>query len=322
MPQSTDIGNTVDAIAESLLMSDTDQDAGENAELEEDELGTDGGDASAEDDSEGEEDAGEDDGQEDEAEGEENEEPQQTYTVKVDGKDVQVTLEELTRGYSGQAYIQQRMQETAAVRKEAETVYHALTQERGQLLEALNAVSAHLQSLAPQPPSKELLQSDPIRYLEEQVAYQEAVERQAQLTQHQSMLAQQQQEMTDRAIRAYLAEQAQQLVVAIPEFADPKKAEKLKTDLVKHGASYGYSAEELDAVQDARAIRVLHDAMRYRALMSGKGKIAQKQLPGVPQIKPSGTAGRETTRKVATVKARDNMRKTGSVDAVADWLLK
>ena len=33
------------------------------------------------------------------------------YTVKVDGKEKQVSLDELTRGYSGQEYIQKGMAE-------------------------------------------------------------------------------------------------------------------------------------------------------------------------------------------------------------------
>ena len=40
------------------------------------------------------------------------EEPQ-TFAVKVDGREMRVTLDELTRGYSGQAFIQKGMQEVA-----------------------------------------------------------------------------------------------------------------------------------------------------------------------------------------------------------------
>jgi hypothetical protein len=39
------------------------------------------------------------------------------YTVKVDGKEEQVSLEDLKRGYSGQKYVQKGMQEVAQIRK-------------------------------------------------------------------------------------------------------------------------------------------------------------------------------------------------------------
>ena len=50
-----------------------------------------------------------------------DEEPS-TFTVKVDGKEVEVDLDELKRGYSGQAYINQSMQKVAETRKEAEEI--------------------------------------------------------------------------------------------------------------------------------------------------------------------------------------------------------
>jgi hypothetical protein len=55
------------------------------------------------------------------------------YSVKVNGEESQVTLEDLKQGYSGQKYVQQGMQDVAAKRKEAEDVYASLTKEREQM---------------------------------------------------------------------------------------------------------------------------------------------------------------------------------------------
>ena len=54
----------------------------------------------------------------------------QKFTVKVDGQEVAVTLDELKQGYSGQKYVQRGMQEAAMQRKQAEEVYNALLNER------------------------------------------------------------------------------------------------------------------------------------------------------------------------------------------------
>ena len=62
------------------------------------------------------------------------EEPER-YSVKVNGQEEQVSLEDLKQGYSGQKYVQQGMQDVAAQKKEAEAVYTALTNERQQLAE-------------------------------------------------------------------------------------------------------------------------------------------------------------------------------------------
>lgn len=44
------------------------------------------------------------------------------YTVKVNGQEEQVTLDDLKQGYSGQKYVQQGMQDAAAQKKEAVAV--------------------------------------------------------------------------------------------------------------------------------------------------------------------------------------------------------
>ena len=44
------------------------------------------------------------------------------YTVKINGEERQVNLEELTRGYSGQKYIQESMAENAKMRKETDAM--------------------------------------------------------------------------------------------------------------------------------------------------------------------------------------------------------
>jgi len=57
------------------------------------------------------------------------------YSVKVNGQEKQVSLNDLKQGYSGQEYVQQGMQDVANKRKEAENVYEALNNERQQMAE-------------------------------------------------------------------------------------------------------------------------------------------------------------------------------------------
>ena len=308
LPQEEDQTDPADDAAQ----ADPDEEANDAADEADDQDDEDGGDDAADDEDET---ADEDDGRE----------TSQKFKVKVDGQELEVTLDDLKRSFAGQGYIQKRMQEVAAVRKEAETVYTALNQERAQLAQALAMYQQQLDAAGSmQPPSRELLKTDPIRYLEEEAAYREGMEQRQALAQQQAYLMQQQSEQQARAYRAYLAEQAQVLTERIPEFADAKKAGELKNKLIETGSRfYGFTPEELNAVSDARHVQVLHDAMRYRQLMAGKERVQEKVAQvNRPVVRP-GTRRPETTGKqVEAKKAKARMKSTGSVDDVAAFLLK
>ena len=244
------------------------------------------------------------------------------FTVKVDGKEQQVTLDDLKRSYSGQAYIQKGMEEAAQSKKQAEQVYQALQEERQKLAATFQQLQTEGVPQMPSKPSKELMNADPIAYFEQMEAYREGMEQYQQFQQQQQTMTQQQTEAQQRAQQAYLAEQAQLLTQAIPELADPEKGKQMKEQLVQTGVeTYGYTPEEMTQVMDARAVRVLADAMKYRQLQKGKGKAEQKAKGARPVVKP-GVKKSDTTGKVAKQrKAAARMKKNGGVDDVASFLL-
>ena len=306
-PEEEDQTETADAAAQ----ADPEEEASDAVDEADDQSDEDGGDDAAETD----ETSDEDDGGE----------ASQRFKVKVDGQELEVTLDDLKRSFAGQGYIQKRMQEVAAVRKEAENVYNALNEERAQLAQALAVYQQQLSAAGnPQPPSKELLKTDPIRYLEEEAAYREGMEQRQQLAQQQAILMQQQSEQQKRAYAAYLAEQAQLLTQRIPDFADAKKAGELKRALIETGAQhYGFSPDELQAVSDARHVAVLHDAMRYRQLMAGKERVQEKVAQvNRPVVRPGAKRTETSGKTIEANKARARMKSTGSVDDVAAFLLK
>lgn len=320
-PTSMDAGS-VDSVAESLLIVEetTEEENTPEAAAEADVEAPDEvrPEDTAEDDAEDvtDEAAEEDDGAE---------EPQaQTFTVKVNGETKQVTLDDLKRSYAGQGYIQQRMQEVAAVRKDAEQTFHALNAERQQLMQALQAYEQQLaSSMNPQPPSEDLLKTDPIAYLEQDASYRKAVQTQQAVRQQYMQLAQQQQAQQEQAFRAYVAEQQQILMQRIPEFADEAKAVTLKRSLVETATSaYGYSPDELKGLADARAVQVLHDAMRYRQLMAGREAATKKvEKPTAPVVRPGARRSDATSAAKQEQQIRSRMKRTGSVDDVASFLI-
>ena len=320
---TTDMDGSIDSVADSLIMGNegeenpTDEDLLDQPEEESNEAGP-------EDDGEDLDDTADDesdDQDEDEAEEAEDAGQQELYTVKVDGEEREVTLDDLKRSFSGQAYIQKGMQEAAEAKKEAEGVYQALLNERQQLSNLLYQAQSGQLAPPPVPPSRELFNNDPIGYMEAKLSYDEALQTyQNQQYQIQQVTEQQNYQM-QRAQQQYLQGEMQRLAQAIPEFGDAKTASKLKEDLVQFGSKIGYSEAELSEVMDHRAILVLQKAMKYDQLVEGKSKATQKASNARPVVKP----GTKKTGRTGAAKQRQNaqarMKKTGSIDDVAKFLL-
>lgn len=327
MSNTTAEAGSIDAVAESLIATPAKEDEEDQQDLQQPDEGDAPEQAEADDVDEGEEpEVDEADEAEDESEADaEDEAPaEQLFTVKVDGREQQVPLSELLRGYSGQAYIQKGMQEVAATKQEAESVYLALQSERQQLAQMVQAVQSGQVSLQPpQKPDESLLQTDPIGYLEARVKYDNDVATYQQTQQQLQQVTQQQSEAQQRAYMAHLAQEQQKLTQVIPAFANPETAAKVKQDLIATGTEiYGYTADELRQVADHRALRVLHDAAQYRRLMSGKKAVeAPTAAPKTPTIRPGAKPSVQANTRVKAEKAKAQMKRTGSVDDVAKFLL-
>mgnify|MGYP001185461954 FL=1 len=243
------------------------------------------------------------------------------YSVKVNGQEEQVSLDDLKQGYSGQKYVQQGMQDVAAQKKEAEAVYTALNNERQQMAELYQQLQNGGFTPEPIKPTKEDFDADPIGYMQKNLEYEE------QKANHDRQMAQLQQASQQNSVaqqnakQAYLQEQMQILQKEIPDFADSTKASKLREQLVSTGKSqYGYTTEEISQISDYRAIKVLHDAMKYQDIISGKSKAKVKTKSANPVIKPGA-------KKIATPNAKIRSRQkaklkdSGSIDDALNLIL-
>ena len=241
------------------------------------------------------------------------EEPE-LYSVKVDGQEAQVTLEDLKQGYSGQKYVQSGMQDVAAKRKEAEDVYTALNNERQQLAQIHQQLQNGGVAQPPTKPSKELFEADPIGYMQENLDYEEKKanwDKQMAQLQH---VSQQNSVAQQSARQAFLREQMQILQKDIPEFADEKTGQKLKDKLVSIGVKhYGYSNAEIEQITDHRAINVLNDARKYQDIKAGKSKAEVKTKGKKPVVKPGAKKMATPNAKVRS-RQQAKLRKTGNME--------
>ena len=240
--------------------------------------------------------------------------------VKINGKEERWTLDQLKQSAAGQGYINQKMQENAALEKQYKEQAQALAQQQQQVLAMYQqAQQGGLQ--APTPPSKELFDQDPIGYMEAKLTYDEAkAAHDQQLYQLQGM-QQQQAQQQQAARQAYLAEQAEVLKQYIPEIADPKKGEMLKTEIMDTGIHYGFTPEEMAGVSDARYVRALNDARKYRQLVANRKK-SQSKADGVRPVVKAGAKKRPDGQAATRKKAQQRLQKTGSIDDALSLMLK
>ena len=244
-----------------------------------------------------------------------------TYSIKVDGENVEVTLDDLKRDYSGQQYIQKGMKQAAEARKQAEEAYNGLNQQREQLNQLMQQVNQQGVMTQPIPPAKELLQSDPLGYIEADATYREDMGKfQAQ----QQQLDQQNQAMQQaqgQAKQVHLQEQMSELQRAIPEFGDAKKAPKMKEKLVKQGIAAGYTAEEIGGIVDHRAMLVLHKAMLYDQMLEGNGDVQAKLKKARPLMKAGAKKQPDSMAKKRS-KQMSQLKKSGSIHDAAALLFE
>ena len=260
----------------------------------------------------------EDDGDTDPAEDEGQ--PEQLHTVTVDGVEIQVTTDELRRGYSGQQYIQQGMREVAEARKQVQSMAQNLQAELAQVQNLQQRLANPVQQ--PKAPDVALAQTDPIGYMQQRAQYESQL---AEYHQQQEMLAAAQQRQAAFSAAQHnemLQQQVSRLKEAIPEFANPETAKKLRDALIDVGSSeYGYAPEELSQIVDARQIRILHDAYKWRQQQKARAEAKQKTATAPKVMKAGPKPMPNASKKAKTQQAKARMAKSGSVDDVANFLL-
>lgn len=262
-----------------------------------------------------------DDAEVDDEDPEEATEDTTAFSVKVDGKEEQWTLDQLKQSAAGQAAINKRFQEVAEARKQIQQHAAALQQQQQQVAH-LHQQAQNGGMQAPTPPTRELFESDPIGYMENKLRYDEEKANYDQNMQQYQVMQQQQTQTQKEAEQAYLAEQAEELQRYIPEFADPEKRTAfIQNTSNKAKQHYGLTDDQIGTVKTAVETRILNDAIKYRELVAKRKSVQSKGDKARPVVKagakrrPDGVA---ETRK----KAQARLQKTGSMEDALSLILK
>jgi hypothetical protein len=156
-----------------------------------------------------------------------------------------------------------------------------------------------------------LKETDPIAYAVKVAEMTRQEKQLQQLRAEQQRIAREQQAEQEVQMERRIAEEAQKVASAIPDYADPKKGEKVRSDLRAFAKSIGYSDAELASATDSRAVVTLWMAAQYQKLQQSKPGVTKKVTEAPKLLKP-GTATGKTIQSEAAKQDFARLKKTGS----------
>jgi len=247
----------------------------------------------------------------------EEEAPQlQTFTVKVDGQEVEVTQEELVNGYSRQQDYTRKTQELSQQRKTIEQKQSELEQRDAIYSQLLPKMEAQLNSaLGEEPDWNALYEDDPVGYVRQQQVWNEqkqkldAVQAEQQRLQQESFVEQQ------KLIQQQVEEGQTKLLEVIPEWQNQEVANKEKAEIASYATEVlGYTQEEINSVYDWRALLGLRKAWLSDKIAETVKKKPTQKAPA--RVARPGTANKR--KSVAPVKrATQRLAKSGKLQDAA-----
>jgi hypothetical protein len=264
------------------------------------------------------EEATEDEVEGDEEEAEEVEPEPEKFTVKVDGKELEVTKDELLRGYQREADYTRKTQKLAEERRMVESEFEQVRVEREQYAQVLGQLQQKLHEMTPQEPNWEQLEKqDPTEYARQWTNHQRRQQQQAAIAAEQIRLSQMHQAEQAKVMQERLLGEANRVKELIPEWRSPERAKEDGKALIEYGQKLGFSEQELGNVTDSRALVALYKAWKFDQMMSKKPEL-QAKIKKAPRMATPGSANTVTPKNSELKSAKQRLASTGRVkDAAA-----
>ena len=242
---------------------------------------------------------------------------QQTFTVKVDGEEIEVDIQELKSGYSRQADYTRKSQALAEDRKNFQQDRDAVTLERQQYAQLLGALQTQLGALEEAPPDFDrMYDEDPIEAARQERTWnkrqQERHQKLAAIQAEQHRVGEANQKQQQEALQEMLNQEVLRLTDMIPAWKDEAVAKRESDELRTYLAEQGISEEEMGALVRANHITVLRKAMLFdkgqrRVKKASKAKRKNSVQPGAKSVQAKPSSKRVRTR-------RERLAKTGRVE--------
>lgn len=274
---------------------------------------------------EAEADEDEDTQQTDEEESDEDELEQQpeVFTVKVDGEEIEVTLDEALSGYQRQSAFTKGMQKNAEDRKAIEAERATMEQERSAYQQGLQQLNQYLQSQTAEPDWDRLrLELPAEEYARQYTDHQRMKETQRQVQAEEQRVAEQTRIDHERAMQQHMTQQAEVMKELIPAWQneDTRNAEREKV-IQFAKSTLGFTQEEIAQASDARAVRMLYDSWQLSQIKD-QAKTAKKRVRKAPKAAKAGTPkGKGEVRSRRNQAERQRFNGNRTVKGAVEYLL-
>ena len=222
------------------------------------------------------------------------------YKVKVGEDEIDVTLEELRKGYMMESDYRKKTSDVAERRKALETKEERI---EGQLLEAKAVVEFEINSLE-SPEMKELKEYDPQAYLKEFEKIRGKVDKFNKLKEQRQ--GEQQERHKERSKK-----ELELLETAIPEWLDQDVRSKEANEVFATMEQQGFSRDELSSLTDHRMFVMARKAMLFDQI--NNSDLESKKVRTPPKSQSPGASTDSATREnKESSDLRGKLRKSGS----------
>ena len=243
-----------------------------------------------------------------------------------DGKDQQVSGEELRKGYLRQQHFTKVTQQAADNQRVHQAQMQVLAGQQQQYLDALNNLQAQLTTDEfDNVDWTELRTNDPDEYLLLRERKREQDEKVQSIQQQRGVVLQQQQHAYQAQMVQFLAGENDKLSGkdGIDGWKDTKSRGDIQKKIAEYGANAGFSSEELGKLADSRVLKMMHKAALYDEMQSKGKKIAGKKKAKAPVKVVKGGQSKTKREMSAEKKAelKKRSRQTGSTRDAANAFL-
>ena len=240
------------------------------------------------------------------------------HRLKVNGQEIEVSLDELKAGYSRDSDYRQKTHSLGMEKRDLEVQKNSLRQSYDAKLQELNDLlatadatvrqqqgSADLQKLYEEDPTQAAKLDYQLRQQNRAIEDMKSKAREAQIKQY----------------NEFLETQKELAATKIPEYSDPSKADQFKVNMRNSLRGYGFNDDEIGSLADHRFLLVAKDAMSYQSLKD-KRPIVQKKVANAPKVVKPGVAKSTTSSGREQIRNKiGKVRKTGNINDASSAIL-
>ena len=243
--------------------------------------------------------------------------------TKIDGEDGKVKFADLIKSYQLQGHVDKQVREAAEVRKQAQE-YAQQVQQQTQVQQAVVGKVAEAKAIETELAQYQqinwqaLIDSDPVQAMKLEHQMRDLQGKYSAKVSEINQAAQYIQQSQQQQSAASLENERQALIKAVPEWTSSATAAKEKQAIAADLKSRGYSDNDIQNLNDHKAVLLARDAMLYRQ-MKAAGSIVEKQVREAPKIIRPGSTGSKNTNAIQKIHAE--VKRTGSRQSVQDYLL-